>query len=104
MTQADLATLGTIGIWLLVSAGLVLIVELVLVGVWGAAMSRRMLALNQSISIQRAEIQADLERLRRAIEETKALWQPYRRILRMLNHPLLLAVFASLRRRRRAAR
>ena len=102
MTQATLATLGTIGIWLLVAAALMLIVELVLVAVWGAAMSRRMLALNQSISSQRAEIQADLERLRRAIEETRVLWRPYRRILRTLNHPLLLAVFASLRRRRAA--
>jgi hypothetical protein len=102
VTQATLATLGTIGIWLLVAAGLVLIVELVLIAVWGAAMSRRMLALNQSIASQRAEIQVDLERLRRAIEETNALWQPYRRILRALNHPILLAVFASLRRRRAA--
>ena len=102
MTQINMAALGTIGIWLLVAAGLVLIVELVLLGVWGAAMSRRMLALNESISSQRAEIQADLERLRRAIEETKTLWRPYRRILRSLNHPLLLAVFASLRRRRAA--
>ena len=102
MTPAKEALLGTIGIWLLVAAGLGLIVELVLVAVWGAAMSRRMLALNQSIASQRAEIQADLERLRRAIEETRVLWQPYRRILRTLNHPLVLAVFASVRRRRAA--
>ena len=102
MTPATEALLGTIGIWLLVAAGLGLIVELVLVAVWGAAMSRRMLALNQSIASQRAEIQADLERLRRAIEETRVLWQPYRRILRTLNHPLVLAVFASVRRRRAA--
>jgi hypothetical protein len=100
--QVNLATLGTIGIWLLVAAGLVLIAELVLMAVWGARMSRRMLALSESISSQRAEIQADLARLMRAIEETKALWQPYRRILRTLNHPFLLAVFASLRRRRAA--
>jgi hypothetical protein len=102
VTEATLATLGTIGIWLLVASGLLLIVELVLIAVWGAAMSRRMLALNQSIASQRAEIQADLERLRRAIEETKALWRPYARVLRTLNHPLVLAVFASLRRRRAA--
>jgi type VI protein secretion system component VasK len=102
VTQVNLATLGTIGIWLLVAAGLVLIVELVLIAVWGAAMSRRMLELSESISSQRAEIQADLERLRRAIEETKALWRPYQRMLRTLNHPLFLAVFASLRRRRAA--
>jgi hypothetical protein len=82
VTETTLATLGTIGIWLLVASGLLLI--------------------NQSIASQRAEIQADLERLRRAIEETKALWRPYARALRTLNHPLVLAVFASLRRRRAA--
>ncbi|HAC46106.1 MAG TPA: hypothetical protein DCF65_08565 [Chloroflexi bacterium] len=100
MSQVNLATLGTIGVWLLVAAGLLLVVELVLMAVWGLAMSRRMLALNESISTQRAEIQADLERLRRAIEETKVLWQPYSQVLRMLNHPLVLAVLASVRRRR----
>ncbi|HEV3162829.1 MAG TPA: hypothetical protein VGZ22_02230 [Isosphaeraceae bacterium] len=102
MTQATQAMLGTIGIWLLVGAGVLLIIELVLIAVWGAAMSRRMLALNQSVASQRAEIQSDLERLRLAIEETRMLWRPYRRILRTLNHPLLLAVFASVRRRRAA--
>ena len=102
MTQVNLAMLGTIGIWLLVAAGLVLVAELVLMAVWGARMSRRTLALSESIASQRAEIQADLERLQRTIQETRALWQPYRRILRMLNHPLLLAVFASVRRRRAA--
>jgi len=100
VSQVNLATLGTIGVWLLVAAGLLLVVELVLMAVWGLAMSRRMLALNESISTQRAEIQADLVRLRRAIEETKVLWQPYSQVLRMLNHPLVLAVLASVRRRR----
>jgi hypothetical protein len=102
VTQATQAMLGTIGIWLLVGAGVLVIIELVLIAVWGAAMSRRMLALNQSVASQRAEIQSDLERLRLAIEETRMLWRPYRRILRTLNHPLLLAVFASVRRRRAA--
>ncbi len=100
MTQINEATLGTVGLWLLVAAGLVLIVELVLLAVWGVAMSRRMLALNESVSTQRAAIQADLERLRRAIDETKVLWQPYSQVLRTLNHPLVLAVLASVRRRR----
>jgi hypothetical protein len=102
VTQATQAMLGTIGIWLLVGAGVLVIIELVLIAAWGAAMSRRMLALNQSVASQRAEIQSDLERLRLAIEETRMLWRPYRRILRTLNHPLLLAVFASVRRRRAA--
>jgi sirohydrochlorin ferrochelatase len=102
VTEANLATLGTIGVWLLVAGVLVLIVELVLMAVWGLAMSRRMVALTASLSSQRVEIQADIERLQRAIEETRALWRPYARALRTLNHPLLLAVFASLRRRRAA--
>jgi len=100
VTQINEATLGTVGLWLLVAAGLVLIVELVLLAVWGVAMSRRMLALNESVSTQRAAIQADLDRLRRAIDETKVLWQPYSQVLRTLNHPLVLAVLASVRRRR----
>jgi hypothetical protein len=100
VTQVSLATLGTVGVWLLIAAGLLLVVELVLMAVWGVAMSRRMLALNESISTQRAAIQADLERLRRAIEETRVLWQPYSQVLRTLNHPLVLAVLASVRRRR----
>ena len=100
MTQATEATLGMVGLWLLAAAGLMLVVELVLMAVWGAAMSRRMLALNESVSTQRAEIQADLERLRRTIEETRVLWQPYSQVLRALNHPLVLAVLASVRRRR----
>jgi len=100
VTQVSPATLGTVGVWLLVAAGLLLVVELVLMAVWGVSMSRRMLALNESISTRRAEIQADLERLGRAIEETRVLWQPYRQVLRTLNHPIVLAVLASVRRRR----
>jgi hypothetical protein len=100
VTQVNPAMLGTVGVWLLVAAGLLLVVELVLMAVWGVSMSRRMLALNESVSTQRAEVQADLERLRRAIEETRVLWQPYRQVLRTLNHPIVLAVLASVRRRR----
>jgi hypothetical protein len=91
--------LGTIGVWLLVAGALAILVELVLMGVWGAALARRMLAITKRLESERAQIQADLERLKAALEETQALWRPYRRILRWLNHPIVLAVFASLRRR-----
>ncbi len=91
--------LGTIGIWLLVAAALAIAVELVLVGMWGLAMGRRMQALSLRLASERAEVQADVERLRLAIEETKALWRPYRRILRWLRHPLVLAMLGSYRRR-----
>ena len=91
--------LGTIGIWLLVAAVIAIIVELTLMAVWGLAMGRRMHALSQRLARQRAEIEADVEKLRRAIEETRALWQPYGRVLRWLRHPLVLALLGSYRRR-----
>ena len=91
--------LGTIGIGLLVAAVIAIIVELTLVAVWGLAMGRRMQALSQTLGSQRAEIDADLEKLRRAIEETRVLWQPYRRVLRWLRHPLVLALLGSYGRR-----
>ena len=92
-------TLSAIGIWLLVAAALAIVVELVLMAVWGLAMGRRMQALSQGLSSRRAEIQADVDKLKRAIEETRALWQPYRRALRWLRHPLVLALVGSYRRR-----
>jgi hypothetical protein len=44
-------------------------------------------------------LQADVERLQLALEETRRLWQPYRRILRFLRHPLVAALIGSYRRR-----
>lgn len=92
-------TLSAIGIWMLVAAVLAIVVELILMAVWGLAMGRRMQALSQGLSIRRAEIQADVDKLKRAIEETRALWRPYRRALRWLRHPLVLALLGSYRRR-----
>jgi len=65
-------------------------------------MGRRMQALSQRLASQRAEIEADVEKLRRAIEETRVLWRPYGRILRWLRHPLVIALLGSYRRRRAA--
>jgi hypothetical protein len=93
------ATLSAIGIWMLVAAALAIVVELALMAVWGLAMGRRMQALSQGLSSQRAEIQADVDKLKRAIEETRALWRPYRRALRWFRHPLVLALLGSYRRR-----
>lgn len=93
------ATLGAIGIWLLAAAVIAIIIELTLMAAWGLAMGRRMQALSQRLASQRAEIESDVEKLRRAIEETRVLWRPYKRILRWLRHPLVIAVLGSYRRR-----
>ena len=99
MTDAAWATLGTIGVGLLVFGMLAIIVEMVLLAVWGLAMARRTRELSERIAGERALIQADVERLKRAIEETKGLWRPYRRVLRWVRHPLVLALLGSYRRR-----
>jgi hypothetical protein len=91
--------LGTIGIWLLVAGAIAIVVEMALMGYWGVAVGRRTLLLSERIESERSLLQADIVRLRRAIAETRALWQPYRRLLRWLRHPLVLALLASYRRR-----
>jgi hypothetical protein len=93
------AALGTIGVGLLVAGVLAIIVEMVLLAVWGLAMARRTRELNQRIAGERALVQADVERLKRAIEEARALWPPYRRVLRWVQHPLVIALLGSYRRR-----
>ena len=94
-----MALLGTIGIWLLVAGAVAIVIEMTLAAVWGLAMSRRMRSLTAYIESERSGLQADVERLRLTIEETKQLWRPYRRVLRWLRHPLILALLGSYRRR-----
>lgn len=91
--------LGTIGILLLVLGVAAIILEMVLMAIWGLALGRRMRDLTKSIESDRAQIQADVERLKRTIEETKILWRPYRRYLRWVRHPLVLALLGSFQRR-----
>ena len=99
MTDATMALLGTIGVGLLVTGAAAIAIEMALVVLWGVAMGRRMRVLTAYIEAERSGIQADVERLKLAIEETKRLWRPYRRILRWLRHPLVLALLGSYRRR-----
>jgi predicted aminopeptidase len=84
---------------LLVAGVVAIILELVLMTVWGLAVARRTQELTKMVETEQAGIQADLERLKQTIEEIKRRWQPYRRILRWVRHPLVLAVLGSYRRR-----
>ena len=99
MTEATLELLGAIGIWLLVAGAVAIILELVLVTVWGLAVARRTAVLTKMVQAEQTAVRADVERLKQAIEEMKRLWQPYRRILRWVRHPLVLALLGSYRRR-----
>jgi hypothetical protein len=99
-----LSTLGWIGVGLLVAGTLAIVIEGVLAMVWGIGMARRTRALSERLETERGLIEADLEKLRAAMDETRRLWKPYRRVLRLLRHPLMIALLESFARRRAAAR
>jgi hypothetical protein len=96
--------LGLIGVWLLVGSGLAIVVEGVLAAVWGMRVGKSARRLADRLETERGMIEADLNRLRLAIEETRRLWKPYQRILRWLRHPLVVALLQSYARRRAATR
>ena len=93
------ATIGLVGIGLLIAAGLAIVVEGVLLALWASSMAKRTQAIVENLNTQRGLIEADLEKLRLAIEETQRLWRPFRTILRWLGHPLTIALWQSYRRR-----
>jgi hypothetical protein len=99
VSEATLELLGTIGIGLLVAGVVAIILELVLITVWGLAVARRTVVLTKMVETEQAAVRADVERLKETVEEMKRLWQPYRRILRWARHPLVLALLGSYRRR-----
>ena len=99
-----MSTLGWVGVWLLAAGALAIVIEGVLAGLWGAAVSRRTRVLSLRLETERGLIEADQKRLRAALEETRRLWKPYRRVLRLLRHPLTIALLESYARRRTAAR
>jgi hypothetical protein len=92
-------TIGWVGVWLLVAAGLMLVVEGALAAIWGMAMARRAVILSERLNAERGMVESDLAALRLAMEETQRLWGPYRVILRWLSHPLTIALLGSYRRR-----
>ena len=95
-----MTTLGWVGIGLLVVAGLAIVVEAVLVAIWGRAVAKGALKLSERLKTERGLLEVDLKTLRMAMEETQQLWRPYRRILRWLGHPLTFALVQSYLRRR----
>lgn len=94
----------TIGVWLLVVSVVAVVAEGVVAAVWTLSLAKRSLALSERLESERGLMETDLERLRAAIEETKRLWRPYKRILRWVRHPLAIALLESYARRRVGAR
>ena len=94
-----MSPLGWYGVWLLVGSVVVILVEVALVGIWSLRLGRRASALRVLLEGERGLIEADVARLRAALEEMRMLWRPYARVLRWLRHPLVIALIGSYRRR-----
>lgn len=93
-----------IGIWLLVVSVVLIMSEGALAAIWSLRVSRKARAIRELMASQQALLNADVERLRASIAKTHELWQPYRRLLRLLRHPLTIALMQSFARRGAAAR
>jgi len=96
--------LSLIGIWLLVASVAVIALEGLLAALWSVRLSTRAMVLSERLMSERLSLEADVQRLRMTLDETVELWQPYRRLMRLLQHPLAVALMQSYARRRMAAR
>ena len=94
-----MTTLGLLGVGLLVAASLAIVIETVMAALWGTAIAKRALTLSERLETERRLVEGDLQKLRLALEETQRLWRPYRTVLRWLQHPLVIALLGSYRRR-----
>ena len=94
-----MTTLGWVGVALLVASGLAILIEGAMAAVWGVGMARRAATLSQRMQAERGLLEADLQKLRLAMAETRRLWRPYRIGLRWLGHPLTIALWQSYSRR-----
>jgi len=99
-----LDTVGWIGVWLLVAGAVPIVAEGAVAALWGLAMAKRTRALSEQLETERGLIEADVQRLRSALEETRRLWKPYRRALLWLRHPITIALLQSYARRRAVIR
>ncbi|HKV86432.1 MAG TPA: hypothetical protein VJT78_00380 [Candidatus Dormibacteraeota bacterium] len=99
-----MSDLAWIGVWLLIISVALILVEGALAGMWTLRIAQRSRVLSEWLVTERAGLQQDVERLRISLEETQRLWQPYRRALRWLRHPLVIALLQSFVRRRTAVR
>lgn len=95
---------GWLGIWLLIVSVAAMVLESILAALWSVRIVQRSRELSERLASERTSLQADVERLLASIEEINELWQPYRRLLRWLQHPLAIALVQSLLRRRATAR
>ena len=91
--------MSSAGPWLLVLGAAVILVEGAVASAWSLRLVRQGRALAATLERERGLVQADVARLRDTLDETRRLWEPWRRVLRRLRHPLVAALLASFWRR-----
>lgn len=94
-----MTTYGWVGVGLLVGSVVAILIEGALAAVWSAALTKQTRSLTEYVEQETGALKADVARLVLALEETERLWQPYKRLLRWLRHPLTIALWQSYRRR-----
>jgi hypothetical protein len=96
--------LGWIGVWLLVVCAAAIALEGALFGLWVWRITKRGRLLSERLAAEQRLVDRDVARLKAALAETEALWQPYARLLHLLRHPVVAALITSFVRRRATAR
>ncbi len=76
-----------------------IVLEGAVASVWSFRLVRQGRALAAILEREQGLVMADVSRLRETLEETRRLWEPWRRALGWLRHPLVAAVLASFSRR-----
>ncbi len=96
--------LGWLGVSLLIVCAVMMAVEGAMLASWGWHLAKRARLLSERIATEQVLLKTDVDRLVAQLEVTAVLWQPYRRVLRWVRHPLAIALLESYARRRAAAR
>ncbi len=91
--------MSSAGPWLLVLGVAMIVLEGAVASVWSFRLVRQGRALAAILEREQGLVMADDSRLRETLEETRRLWEPWRRALGWLRHPLVAAVLASFSRR-----
>ena len=99
--MSDLAWLG---VSLLIVCVVMIGVEGALLGFWSLSLVKRAQLLSERLATERVLLQSEQDQLVAELHATAVLWQPYRRALRWVRHPLAIALLESYARRRAAAR
>jgi hypothetical protein len=95
---------GLIGIYLLIVCAVVILVEAALGAIWSFRIAQHANTLNDRLTSERANLEAEVAMLLMTLDETAVLWQPYQRLFKWLQHPLAIALVQSLMRRRAVVR